>query len=110
MPYIWLKLVRPNHLAYIQNTCDPMWVIYVSGPSPAQGYTLYIISTNAAFVDGDTSVSTLCYSPTAFALILYQANYGLLSSPLVGTKHTNTSFSLACLVQGNCSSEVDTDS
>ena len=87
-----------------------MWVIYVSGPMPAQGYTFYIISTDAVFVDGDTNASILCYSPTAFVLILYQVNYGLLSLSSAKTRHVTTSFPLTHIMQSNCSSEVYTDS
>ena len=87
-----------------------MWVVYVSGPLPAQGYTVYIISTNLIFVDGGTNASILCYSPTAFALILYQVNYGLLSLSLAKTRHANTSFPLTHIMQINGSSEVYTDS
>ena len=86
-----------------------MWVVYVSGPLPAQGYTLYIISTNPVFVDGDTNASILCYSPTIFALILYQVNHGLLSLSFAKTRHANTSFPLALIMKSNRSNEVYTD-
>ena len=71
-----------------------MSVIYVSGLLPAQGYTFYIISTDAVFVDGDTNASILCYSPTAFVLILYQVNYDFLSLSFANIRHANHLFSI----------------
>ena len=86
-----------------------MWVIYVSGLLPAQGYTIHIISASPVFVDGDTNASILCYSPTTFALILYQVNHDFLSLSFANIRPANTSFPLTLIMQSIRSNEVYTD-